>query len=299
MPWPRMGLKLPLVVSPTAAPSTSTGLLGARRAAALGGDAAEAAGDAALLLGLERRSAAEVALVPAHHPAEAGLQRRDARAELVAVQRQAGLEPQRVAGAEARPARCRRRGARPTSRRRLGGRHGDLDAVLARCSRCRPRRRARPPTSSRATWNRPTAAASGNTVARRSRAAGPAPRGSPAWPVTSASSPTPRASRTRAVFEAFGMTSKRSSSTHHTMMSSSTEASAGSSRWVYCARPGADPVEVVGERRLQAVEGVGSLDPHGAEVADVEAPPRRCGTPCARRSCRPGTTAACPTRRTR
>ena len=34
------------------------------------------------------------------------------------------------------------------------------------------------------------------------------------------------------------MTSKRSSATHHTMMSSVTEASASSSRWVYWARPG-------------------------------------------------------------
>jgi hypothetical protein len=35
----------------------------------------------------------------------------------------------------------------------------------------------------------------------------------------------PMADRTRSVFEAFGMTSKRSSDTHHTMMSSSTDAS--------------------------------------------------------------------------
>ena len=35
------------------------------------------------------------------------------------------------------------------------------------------------------------------------------------------------------------------------MMSSSTERIVGSSRCVYCARPGADLAEVVGERRLQ------------------------------------------------
>src|SRR5690606_27681344 len=46
------------------------------------------------------------------------------------------------------------------------------------------------------------------------------------------------AASTRAVFEALGMTSKRSSATHQTMMSSTTEASSGSSRWVYCVRPG-------------------------------------------------------------
>ena len=41
------------------------------------------------------------------------------------------------------------------------------------------------------------------------------------------------------VFDAFGMTSNRDSSIHHTMMSSSTDASSASRRWVYCARPGA------------------------------------------------------------
>ena len=43
---------------------------------------------------------------------------------------------------------------------------------------------------------------------------------------------------TRAVLEALGITSKTSSSTHHTMMSSTTEPSASSRRWVYWARPG-------------------------------------------------------------
>ena len=102
----------------------------------------------ALLLGRQGVAAPEVALVPAHHPAEAGLQRRDARAQLVAVQRQAGLEPQRVAGAEpggldagaehgvpqppARVGRARRSRRRPR-----------------RCSRCRRRRRRTPSHSSR------------------------------------------------------------------------------------------------------------------------------------------------------
>jgi hypothetical protein len=34
--------------------------------------------------------------------------------------------------------------------------------------------------------------------------------------------------------------------------------------------PGCDLAKVVGQRRLQAIEGVGARDPHGAEVADVE-----------------------------
>ena len=67
----------------------------------LGGDAAQPACDAARLLGLERRATTEVALVEAHHPPEPGLERRDPRAELVAVQRQPRLEAQRVARTEA------------------------------------------------------------------------------------------------------------------------------------------------------------------------------------------------------
>ena len=51
---------------------------------------------ASLALGLERRPAAEGPLLPADHPTQTGLERRDPGAELVAVQRQAGLEPQRV-----------------------------------------------------------------------------------------------------------------------------------------------------------------------------------------------------------
>ena len=45
------------------------------------------------------------------------------------------------------------------------------------------------------------------------------------------------AATTRLVFDALGMTSKRSSSTHQTMMSSVTDPVA-SRRWVYWARPG-------------------------------------------------------------
>ncbi len=52
------------------------------------------------------------------------------------------------------------------------------------------------------------------------------------------SSPPGRAAITRPVLDALGITSKVWSSTHHTMMSSTTEASSESSRWVYWARPG-------------------------------------------------------------
>ena len=49
----------------------------------------------------------------------------------------------------------------------------------------------------------------------------------------------PIAATTRSVFDAFGITSKTLSSSHHTMMSSRTEASDLSSKCVYCAFPGA------------------------------------------------------------
>ena len=111
-----------------------------------------------------------------------------------------------------------------------------------------------PSTSTSATARRGTAAAAADTLASRSRARGP-------WTAITArprvTSSPPMAATTRAVFEAFGITSKRSSPTHHTMMSSTTEASSGSSRWVYCVRPGRDLPQVVRERRLQPVEAAG------------------------------------------
>ena len=79
----------------------------------------------------------------------------------------------------------------------------------------------------------------------------------------------PIARRTRAVFDAFGITSNDPSCTHHTMMSSSTEPSS-SRRWVYCARPTPDLRQVVRERRLQPVVRVVACDPYGAEMAHVE-----------------------------
>ena len=76
----------------------------ARRAPPLDRDAAQPAGDAPLALGRQRRAPRKSPLSQPHDPAEAGLQRRDAGAELVAVQRQPGFEAQRVARAQARRA---------------------------------------------------------------------------------------------------------------------------------------------------------------------------------------------------
>ena len=84
------------------------------RLAALGGQPAQPAGHAPLPLGGQRGPAPEARrLVPGHHPAQAGLQRGDARAQLVAVEGQGRLQPQGVPGAEPGRVRCRRR-ARPS-----------------------------------------------------------------------------------------------------------------------------------------------------------------------------------------
>ena len=72
--------------------------VGTRRSPAFGGDADEVTVDAPGLLGGECGAATEVFLGPGDNPAETGLQRRDPRAEFVAMQRKGGLEAQRVAG---------------------------------------------------------------------------------------------------------------------------------------------------------------------------------------------------------
>ena len=90
----------------------------------------------ALLLCLERRAAPEIGLGPADDPAQPGLQRRDAGAELVTVQRQTGFEPQRVARAQPRgfdPGRAQR----VPECGRVGGLDVELDPVLARVPRSR------------------------------------------------------------------------------------------------------------------------------------------------------------------
>ncbi len=78
--------------------------------------------------------AAKIALVPSHDPTEPRLQRRDARAELVTVQRKPRFESQGVARTEAGRREARRDQRVP----HVGcerGRHVDLDPVLARVTR--------------------------------------------------------------------------------------------------------------------------------------------------------------------
>ena len=115
MPRSRMGEKLPLVRMPTrscprhtSAPSRS----GCRPSATKPRRRRAGPFDPFLF---ERGPAGELSLVPADDPAQPGLERGDARAELVAVQRQARLEAQRVARARARPGRRPGRGRPPRS----------------------------------------------------------------------------------------------------------------------------------------------------------------------------------------
>ena len=160
--------------------------------------------------------------------------------ELVAVQRQARFEAQRVARAEARGLDARR-AHRVPERRGVGRGDVQLDAVLAGVAGARRPRDRRPG----ATAKRGTAAASAFTVASSARASGPCTASTARVEVMSANStalsvwatPSANAASSSSVFDAFGITKKRSSSTHHTMMSSTTCASSGSSRCVYCARP--------------------------------------------------------------
>ena len=95
------------------------------------------------------------------------------------------------------------------------------------------------------------------------------------WPCTASTalrpvtSVPPIAASTREVLEALGMTSKVSSAAHHTIRSSSTEPSS-SSRWVYCALPGAILPRSLVSARWSVGFGVRPRQPHGAKVAHVE-----------------------------
>ena len=243
---------------------------------------------------LQRGAADEVPLGPAHDPAQFGLERRDARSELVAVQRQARLEAQGVARAESgrrdagaprRPPRSPRP-PRPARRTRPRPR---------RCSRCRPPGRRCPPSRSGPRAKRRTAAASGRH--RGQERTGPRALHGHDGPLVRSRRRRRWPPRTRLVFEALGMTSKRSSSTHQTMMSSVTEPVA-SRRWVYCARPGAIFRRSLLSECCRWSKASRTVDAHGAEMADVEDHGATSGRPGARPRSPSGRPAASPTRRT-
>ena len=62
----------------------------------------------------------------------------------------------------------------------------------------------------------------------------------------------------------------RPAPTHHTMMSSTTCASSGSSRWVYCARPGPMRSRSLVNAHCSVGERAGAVHAHRAEVRHVE-----------------------------
>ena len=163
------------------------------------------------------------------------------------MQRQAGLEPQRVAGAEPRGRDAGVEQSLP-ARRRPARRARGARRRLRPCTRCRRPTRARRRTRSaarRSAAPRPRRARRG-PGARALRV--PAPRARRATSVTSSmshspapwkSAASPSASTSGSVFDALGITRKSPGAVHHTMMSSTTWASSSSSRCVYCALPGA------------------------------------------------------------
>ena len=132
---PRVGDGAPLVTVPPGKPSQSTWYpcLGTRRDCPAS-PASGAARGGLRALG-QGRAADEVAgLVEFHYPAQACVERGYVGAELVTVKRHPGLEPERIAGGEARrgQGRSRRppRSARPTAARRRRA-DEELEAVLA------------------------------------------------------------------------------------------------------------------------------------------------------------------------
>ena len=160
MPWPSTGEKLPLVTSPTACPSTSTvhpARAGRRPSVAMPNRRRRDAG-------VRSASAASrptnVRFVPRHDPAEPGLQRRDARSEFVAVQWERRLEAQRVASAESgrRDSRRRTTPARDRRQRPTGSRSRGRSR---RCSPVPAMVHGTPWKSATVTRNRPMSAGGG------------------------------------------------------------------------------------------------------------------------------------------
>ena len=98
---PSVGEAVPLVTNPASSPSTLTAYPWRAMALVAHDQSHQLADRAGLLDGGQRGATHELALVQLHHPAQVGLVGVDVAAELVAVQRHAGLQPQRVAAAQA------------------------------------------------------------------------------------------------------------------------------------------------------------------------------------------------------
>ena len=144
MPRSRMGEKLPLVRMPTRSRRAQTSEPSRNGWRPVGHEAPEAAGGAVGPLLFERGPTGELLLVPADHPAQPGLERGDAGAQLVAVQGQSRLEAQRVAGTQPGRGDALGQDGLPEVLRHLG-RARRTRRRPRPCSRCRrPGRSPRP-----------------------------------------------------------------------------------------------------------------------------------------------------------
>ena len=181
-----------------------------------------------------------------------------------------------------------------------GGGHGDLDAALARVAGAGDRARRR----------RPTSTCADPEPARPRRPPGtrrPAARSAPGPCTASTARSCGRVVAADRVAHAVGVGGVGHHvehvgavvvpGCHHTMMSSSTEPS--SRRGGACTAPArARSWRGRWSAALQPLERAGAGDPHRAEVGHVEHHGVARGRRGARRSCRSGTRAACPSRRT-
>jgi hypothetical protein len=142
--WPSDGARLPLVTVPTVRPPTTTGL--PSRAARFESNASPTrirSGASERRLAARKPPRASGRIVEVHGQAEADRQRIARGHQFVAVERHAGLEPERVAGPEAagpEPPRSARIVDRLPDLLGRGGRHDHLDAVFARVARAAHRR---------------------------------------------------------------------------------------------------------------------------------------------------------------
>ena len=197
------------------------------------------------------------------------------------MQRQPGFEPQRVARAEPRrrDAGVEQRAASTATARGRG--HVELDAVLAGVAGARDPARARRRTRAARTANRAhRRRASGATAAEQLARLGPLHREHRARRgdvVDLALAPAVEDGRlAERVDERLRCSTRsasrgsRSGATHHTMMSSTTCASSGSSRCVYCARPGPMRSRSLVSAHCSAANAPAPVHAHRAEVRHVE-----------------------------
>ena len=286
MPWPSTGEKLPLVTTPTGSPSTSTAH------SARGGRRPSVA--MPTQRGGRRRARARRPARP--RPRNVGLPHATTQPSPAC----SGVMPGPSSWPCSGSAASRRSVSRAPSPAghdagagdrgpQVGcgrGGHGDLDAALAGVAGAGDDARRRPSHVAWPTRNRPTAAASGNTV--RQPLAWPADPARRAPPARAVVSRPPIAARTRSVFDAFGITSNTSSPSPPPHDDVVEHRARRPRRAGGCTAPARAPIlaEVVGQRALQRARRRRRPRPGPCRGATRRTRRRRCGRPGARRSCR-------------